>query len=243
MTAQRAFLTAEWRHLVMLNYRVDPAILLPRVPAGTVLDEWNGNVYVSMVGFMFEQTKVRGVTIPFHVNFEEINLRFYVRREVAGEIRRGVVFVKEIVPKRMIALVARTLYNENYVAHPTRNNRMLPGAGTDSRGVIAYEWQNGGRWNRLAATISGEPALAPLDSEEAFISEHYWGYARQRDGGTVEYQVEHPRWNVWNALDSEFDCDVSSMYGDEFAEALSAPPVSAFVADGSAVCVRQGSRL
>lgn len=243
MAAERAFLTAEWRHLVMLNYHVDPAILQPRVPAGTVLDEWQGNTYVSMVGFMFERTKVRGITIPFHVNFEEINLRFYVRREVEGEVRRGVVFVKEIVPKRMIALVARTVYNENYVALPTRNRRVLPGTENGARGSVTYEWQNGGRWHRLAATIQGEPSLAPLDSEEAFITEHYWGYAGQRDGGTVEYQVEHPRWNVWKALDSEFDCDVSLMYGNEFAQALSQPPVSAFVADGSVVSVRQGSRL
>ncbi len=239
---QKSFLTAEWRNLVMLNYQVDPAILLPRVPQGTILDEWQGKVFVSMVGFMFLRTKVMGVTVPMHVNFEEINLRFYVRRELDGEVRRGVVFVKEIVPKSMIALIARALYNENYVALPTRHQTTMP-SGVDQLGTVAYEWQNKGKWNRLAATISGEPALVPFDSQEAFITEHYWGYARQKDGGTVEYQVEHPRWNVWNAVQSEFDCDLSTMYGPEFSEALSAPPASAFVADGSPIIVRKGIRL
>ena len=236
------FLTAEWRNLVMLNYRIDPAILEPYVPDGTVLDSWNGNTYISMVGFMFMDTKVMGMTVPMHVNFEEINLRFYVRREVDGEVRRGVVFVKEIVPKQMIALVARVLYNENYVALPTRHQIELPG-GEDESGRVVYEWETKGRWNRLAATIKGTPFLAPMDSEESFITEHYWGYARQRDGGTVEYQVEHPRWNVWNALNSEFDCEVSSLYGPEFQEALLGSPVSAFVADGSPIIVRRGVRL
>lgn len=237
-----AFLSAEWRHLLMLNFEVDPAVLTSRIPRGTELDLWNGRALVSMVGFMFLNTRVRGVAIPMHRNFEEINLRFYVVRETAEGVRRGVVFVKEIVPRWAIASVARLLYNENYVAHPTRHETVIP-SDSDSDGRVAYEWRSGGRWHRLAATIGGRPAMAPDDSEESFITEHYWGYARQRDGSTVEYAVEHPRWKVWNAASAEFDCDVAALYGPEFAPFLSAEPVSAFVADGSEVVVRQGIRL
>lgn len=237
-----SFLTAEWRNLVMLNYEVDPAVLLPRVPAGTVLDMWNGKAMVSMVGFLFLRTRVKGIPIPFHVNFEEINLRFYVRRELEGETRRGVVFVKEIVPQKAIAWVARRFYNENYVALPTGHLIRMPDE-AGSIGEVGYEWQNGTRWNRLSAKIAGAPYRAAQDSEEYFITEHYWGYARQPDNSTVEYQVEHPRWNVWNAVESTLDCDVVELYGPEFEEYLLRPPQSAFVADGSDIIVRKGVKV
>ena len=113
------FLSAEWRHLLLMNFEVDPAILASRLPAGTELDLFGGKCYVSLVGFMFLHTRLAGrIPIPFHTNFEEINLRFYVKRTVNGEQRRGVCFVKEIVPRMAVALVARVLYGENYVSRP-----------------------------------------------------------------------------------------------------------------------------
>ena len=106
------FLTAEWRYLAMLNYRVSPSLLYPLVPPGTELDLWNGTAYISVVGFKFQHTRVLGVPIPFHVNFEEVNLRFYVRRETNGAVRRGVTFIRELVPRAAIAGVAKLAYNE-----------------------------------------------------------------------------------------------------------------------------------
>ena len=235
------FLTAAWRNLVMLNYEVDPATLASRVPRGTALDTFGGRCFVSVVGFLFLDTRVLGVPVPFHRDFEELNLRFYVRREVNGELRRGVVFVKEIVPRAAIAFVARTLYNENYVAMPMRHHVRLPVPGGDGR--VEYSWDSGNRWNRVAARVAGPPEPMRPGSEEEFIAEHYWGYARQRDGGTVEYAVEHPPWRVWRALDPALDCDVPRLYGDEFRAALAAPPASAFVAEGSEIVVRRGRRV
>ncbi len=232
------FLTAEWRDLAMLNYEIDPALLAPLVPQGTELDAWNGRTFASVVGFRFLDTRVRGLAIPRHRNFEELNLRFYVRRKALDGWRRGVVFVKEIVPRRAIAWVARTLYNENYFALPMRHR--LEAA---SPRRATYEWFHGGRWNALALEFEGSPSLPADDSEETFITEHYWGYARQRDGGTVEYKVEHPRWSVWRAAAATLDCDIASFYGPEFAACLCGTPSSAFLADGSAVTVRRGLRL
>src|SRR5689334_18932004 len=185
------FLTGQWKYLAMLNYEIDPAILLARVPRGTELDHWQGKAMVSMVGFMFLETRVLGLKIPFHVRFEEVNLRFYVRRNTADGWRRGVVFIKEIVPRRAIAIGARLLYNENYIARPMRHRVELDES-TVERGVVEYGWRTADGWNRLRAVTAG-PARPLLDGSEAeFITEHYWGYAGQRDGGTVEYQVEHP---------------------------------------------------
>jgi len=229
------FLTAEWRYLAMLNFAVEPELLGPYVPAGTVLDAWNGRSYVSLVGFMFLRTRVLGIPIPFHVNFEELNLRFYVRREAEGESRRGVVFVKEIVPRLAIATVARVVYNENYSAMRMRH--------AIERDSTEYGWRHKGRWNRLRVETEG--AARPLEpgSEAEFITEHYWGYAAQKDGGTMENRVEHPPWRVWEATAHALDCDAAGIYGDRFGPALAVPPVSAFLAEGSPIVVRHGVRL
>jgi uncharacterized protein YqjF (DUF2071 family) len=238
------FLTAAWRDLVMINYEIDPAVILPLVPRGTELDGWGGRTLVSMVGFRFLDTRVLGLAIPGHRNFEEVNLRFYVRRRAPDGPRRGVVFVREIVPKAAIAWAARTIYNENYVAWPMRHDVRLPDvAGAAPRGFAVYGWHAGGRWHELGAAVEGVPAFPAPGSQEEFITEHYWGYARQRDGSTVEYQVEHPQWHVWPATDAKFTCDVAAVYGAQYVASLSASPASAFVAGGSSVTVRRGVRL
>ena len=237
------FLTAEWRFLAMLNYEIDQALLLPLVPVGTELDSWNGKTFISMVGFRFTHTRLLWLAIPFHRNFDEVNLRFYVRRSSPEGWRGGVVFIKEIVPRATIAWVARRVYNENYVALPMRHDIQPPEAQAEISGLARYEWLYRDRWNRIVVEFSGAPYLLDQSSEEAFITEHYWGYARQRDGGTVEYQVEHPRWHVWRANDTRLECEAAGLYGREFADSLAGTPSSVFVADGSPVTVRRGLRI
>jgi uncharacterized protein YqjF (DUF2071 family) len=236
------FLTAEWRHLAMLNYEIDPEPLRERLPRGTELDDHAGRHFVSMVGFLFLRTRVCGLPIPFHRDFEEVNLRFYVRREEQGELRRGAVFVKELVPRRAIAWVARTLYNENYVALPMRH-RIAPAEQERPPAAVSYGWRLDGRWNELSLEPELEPADAAPASEERFITEHYWGYARQPDGGAVEYRVEHPPWQVGRARRASLDTDVERLYGADLVPFLRGPPASAFLADGSAVAVHAGRRL
>ncbi len=235
------FLTAEWRRLVMLNFPIEPEALQKHTPKGTEIDDWEGTTYVSLVAFLFLDVKVKGLAIPFHRDFEEINLRFYVRSRGPEGWRRGVVFVREVVPKQAIAFLARMLYNENYVACPTRSSVIDPSG--DTAGSVEYGWQHDGQWLSIGAEFSGKPSLPKKNSLEEFITEHYWGYSAQRDGYTVEYQVEHPQWKVWEVSETKLDGDVVGFYGPEFAAALQAPPSSTFVADGSPVTVRQGKRL
>ena len=226
------FLTARWRHLVMLNYAVAPELLADRVPAGTVLDSSEGQHWLSVVGFLFLDTRLLGVPVPFHTDFEELNLRFYVRREVPDEargvpVRRGVVFVRELVPKAAIALVARLAYNEAYssvpmsheisrgsghlgVDAPDRLAPLLPGD------RVSYGFRQRGsepEWGEVSATIAGPAAPLQPGSHAEFIAEHYWGYARQRDGGTVEYEVEHPPWQSHPVSASSLTGDLRRLYG------------------------------
>ena len=221
----------------MLNYEIDPSTLSAFVPKGTELDSWNGKTFISMVGFQFLRTRVFGIPIPFHQNFEEVNLRFYVRRKAEDGWRRGVVFIKEIVPRAAIAFIARTLYNEPYVAlamshHIERSNDLLKS--------VQYSWRFAGRQNSLHLTASGGPKILRDGSEAEFITEHYWGYNKQRNGSTLEYRVVHPRWRVYEAAEATLDCDVAGLYGAPFREALGGKPSSAFLAEGSEVTVFQG---
>jgi uncharacterized protein YqjF (DUF2071 family) len=238
----RPFLTAEWRDLVLLNYEVDPGLLLPHVPRGTELDYWNSKALISLVGFRFVNTRVLGVRIPFHSNFTEVNLRFYVKRREQGKERRGVVFIREIVPHAAIALVARTLYNENYIALPMAHEIRRD---NDAQGGIdaSYRWRIRESWSELRFHSRGDAAPLPDGSEEQFIAEHYWGYSVQRDGGCMEYEVLHPPWKVWQARHAQFTGDIEVLYGRQFADALSGPPASAFLADGSPVTVMRGRRI
>jgi uncharacterized protein YqjF (DUF2071 family) len=237
------FLTAEWRHLAMLNYEVDPALLAPFVPRGTTLDTWNGATFISIVGFHFRHTRVLSVPIPFHRHFEEVNLRLYVRREEAGEIRRGVTFIRELVPRRAIAYVARLMYNEPYTALPMRHRIRESRAHDGTVDLVEYEWRHASQWTRLAVEPVGPPQPLRAGSEEEFITEHYWGYTVQRDGGTVEYRVEHPRWNVWQVSRSVLEGNLIPLYGPAFGAILRNPPSSAFLADGSSVRVMMPRRL
>jgi len=235
-----AFLTAEWNNIAMLNYAIEGSILAPFVPAGTELDTWNGTHYISIVGFLFANTRVSGYAIPLHRNFEEVNLRFYVRRKTDAGWKRGVVFIKEIVPRSMIALVAQYFYNEPYIGLPMSHRIQTQTGALQS---VRYNWRFDGRQNSLAVVVRG--GLQPLmaGSEAEYITEHYWGYNRQKDGSTLEYQVEHPRWRYYDVAEASLQCDVGGLYGAQFQASMSRTPVSVFLAEGSAVIVHRGLKL
>jgi uncharacterized protein YqjF (DUF2071 family) len=167
-------------------------------------------------------------------------LRFYIRRKSDDGWRRGVVFIKELVPQKIIAFVARKIYNENYVALPMSHRIETFQAEIKS---AAYFWRLNGLENYLKVATRGNSHLLADGSLQEFITEHYWGYARQRDGSTMEYAVEHPRWRIWETQTAEFDCDVASLYGESFCEFLKRPPSSAFLADGSEIKVHKGVKL
>jgi hypothetical protein len=223
----------------MLNYEVTSSILEPYVPAGTELDLYHGKVLASVVGFRFLDTKIMGVSVPRHRNFEEVNLRFYVLRNSVEGWRRGVVFIRELVPRWAVAIIARYCYGEPYQCVPMRHSIEENGDGFN----VQYAWRRKGKWESISATALGSPNASPEGSLAEFITEHYWGYTA-RGPGCSEYKVEHPRWRLWRAEGAVLDADVSTLYGTAFAEPLSNPPMSAFIAEGSPVIVRnnQGVR-
>jgi uncharacterized protein YqjF (DUF2071 family) len=237
---RRVFLTAEWRYLVMLNYEVSPALLAPLVPGGTTLDLFGGSALISVVGFRFLRTRVLGVPVPFHRDFDEVNVRFYVRRCMPdGESRRGVVFVRELVPRRAIAVVARLLYNEPYRTVPM--NSVAPATQIDAPGRVRYEWVGATGPQHVGATALGTPRLAEPDSEGEFVTGHYWGYTRQRDGNTAEYEVRHTPWRVWDVAEPTLVVQ-PSVFGSELHSVAAQRPRSALIAEGSPVAVSYPTR-
>jgi uncharacterized protein YqjF (DUF2071 family) len=243
MPSVHPFLTAQWRNLLMLNYAVDPALVEPFLPAGTALDLWHNRAYISLVGFQFQKTRLRGWAVPFYQYFAEVNLRFYVRREAADGWRRGVVFLKEIVPKLAVTWVANAIYHEHYVTLPMSQRIQLPASAADRTGLADYRWKYRGRDFAITANFSGLPQQFRPGSEEEFITEHYWGYTKWPDDSTWEYRVDHPPWHVWRTDSACFSGDATELYGVDFAAVLNEPPCSSLVAEGSAVTVSDGERL
>lgn len=222
----------------MLNFAVDPRLIEPLVPPGTEIDFENGETFISVVGFMFFDTRLLGLPVPLHRDFEEVNLRFYVRKKSADTWRRGVVFVRELVPKRAIATVARVFYGEPYLAIPMSHSIDHK----DGNLSVEYSWKRNRNSEFVKMTGSGEPQAIPAGSHAEFITEHYWGYTKTR-GGCSEYRVEHPRWKIWNAETFEFKADVGTLYGQQFVGPLSQAPRSAFIAEGSPIQVLLRERL
>jgi uncharacterized protein YqjF (DUF2071 family) len=231
----KKFLSAKWVDLVMVNYEVDPRVLAPLVPAGTELDLCDGKCFVSLVAFMFLDTRVSDFLVPFHVNFEEVNLRFYVKRQDGDELRRGVVFVKEIVPRAAIALIARRLYGEPYERWAMSNFR------DDT--LVRYVWEKGGVSNSLSIERGELGDVPAAGSHGEFIIEHYWGYTRRGEKRTDEYKVEHPKWRLFSADNANIDVDFGRTYGSKFEFLNDAEPFSVLLAEGSEISVHRGQTL
>jgi uncharacterized protein YqjF (DUF2071 family) len=233
------FLTAAWKNLIMANYFVDVAVLQPYLPNKTELDLFNGNAYVSLVGFMFTNTRVLGLKIPFHVNFEEVNLRFYVRYNDNGIWKRGTVFIKEIVPKPAISFIANTVYHEKYGTKKMKHITIE----TENEILLSYQWRHKNKWNRIEASVEKPAQAMILGSEEEFIAEHYWGYSKYNDATTFEYNVQHPVWKIFPVKNYLIDCDFTGLYGERFSSLMNTKPNSVFVAEGSEVSVLKKRNL
>ncbi|NMM50922.1 YqjF family protein [Marinigracilibium pacificum] len=234
-----SFLKAEWRKLAIANYAIDKDKLTEFIPFGTELDLWEEKCYVSLVGFLFKNTKLLGIKIPYHINFEEVNLRFYVKRFDNGEWKRGVVFIKEIVPKRALTFVANTVYNENYETMPMSHQWI---ENEDSR-IVEYKWIKSKKENNFKLTASKESFEISPGSETEFITEHYWGYAKVNNKKTNEYEVTHPKWKSYKVHDYIIDVDFGKVYGIKFEFLNCMEPNSIMLAEGSEITVENKNTI
>jgi uncharacterized protein len=236
------FLTAEWRWLAMLNYRVSRDRIEPLVPSGTMLDLWEGTAFISVVGFLFERIRVLGIPLPTHRSFEEVNLRFYVARDVQGQRRHAVTFIRELVPRRLVATAAKVTYNEPYRTLPMFHK--LDVSQSNETKHASFEWRDGAKYAALRVEADGRgQALIPGTLQD-FLTHREWGYTRQRDGSTVEYRVDHPRWTFFPAVDARCAGPaLAASFGERFAEILQGEPDSAWLSDGSAVVVHRPIRI
>jgi len=234
----KVFLTAEWRKLALAQYAVDAEILNKYLPPHTELDDWQGKYLVSLVGFMFVDVKLRGFNIPLHTNFEEVNLRFYVKYKDGDEYKRGVVFIKEIVPLPAITFVANTIYKENYQTLPMKHVWIEQ----EHQIEVNYLWKNK-IWHKFSVTASSQAEEIAIGSEEEFITEHYWGYTKIGVDRTSEYGVEHPRWEAYPVDDYKIEVDFGMNYGNDFAFLNNAIPHSVMLAEGSEISVMKGKKF
>jgi hypothetical protein len=235
-----SFLKAQWKNLALINYEIDATRLEKYIPNGTEIDFWNGKCYISLVGFMFENVKLLRLKIPFHGNFEEVNLRFYVKRFENGEWKRGVVFIKEIVPKPALTIVANTVYKEHYqtlrMKHSITENKQ-------EKIDFVYQWKTENKWNTILIETQKEPIEIEANSEAEFITEHYFGYTKVNNKKTFEYEVKHPRWQQYRVTNHNLDVDFKKTYSKEFEFLNNQKPISVMLAVGSEISVENKKRI
>ncbi|OAQ38029.1 hypothetical protein A5893_16480 [Pedobacter psychrophilus] len=222
----------------MANYKVNAEILEKYVPPNTQLDSYNGNYYVSLIGFMFLDTRIKGIKIPFHVNFEEVNLRFYVKYNDREVWKRGAVFISEVVSKPMIALVANTLFHEHYEVLKTKHCWEKH---SDYQ-KVSYQWKKK-NWYELSVLADINAKKIISGSEEEFITEHYFGYTKTGKNKSLEYDVEHKKWEIYNVKEFNVKTDFEDLYGKDFAFLNEAKPNSVFLVEGSEILIRDGKKV
>jgi uncharacterized protein YqjF (DUF2071 family) len=229
----KVFLKAKWENIIMANYQIEPELLLPFLPKGVSLDLHQGKAYVSLVGFLFKNTKLFNVPIPFFGSFEEINLRFYVVKKEGNELKRGVVFINATIPYRLVAWIANKLYKENYTVVPTKH-QLISSSETNH---IKFEWLLQKKWNSIAVDFDSKAESMKTDSLEKFIYEHYYGYTKINELQTEEYQLKHPSWKTHKITNYKIDCDFEAMYGKSFSILNQTQPSAVFIAEGSDVAI------
>lgn len=228
------FLQAKWENIIMANYAVPVNVLQKYLPKGVEIDTYQGIAYVSLVGFMFKDTRLFKIPIPKVGTFEEVNLRFYVYRKVGDEIKRGVVFINETVPYKAVAWMANKLYKEHYTAVKTKHKWEL----NNATKKITYQWLLNKKWNIINVEANNQILEMPKNSFEEFIFEHYYGYTKVDDTITSEYKINHPRWNINSVITTKIDCDFEANYGSDFSFLNLTEPTSVFMAEGSAIEVK-----
>jgi uncharacterized protein len=227
----KIFLKARWENIIMANYEISPEILQPYLPKGVELDLFEGKAYVSLVGFMFKNTKIFNIPIPYLGTFEEINLRFYVIRKEAGRTKRGVVFINETIPYKIVAWMANKLYKEHYTTIPTKHKISQ----NEITKNINYQWLKDNKWNNITLESSISSKEMERGSLEQFIFEHYYGYTKITEKDTEEYRLHHPSWLINTVNNFTIDCDFKSMYGKDFEILNTTAPTAVFIAEGSKV--------
>ena len=229
----KTFLKANWENLIMANYEIDPALLIPYLPKGVSLDYYHGKTYISLVGFLFKNTSLFNIPMPLLGTFEEVNLRFYVVRKEGNQIKRGVVFINETVPNKLVAWVANKLYKEHYSAVPTKHQWTINNHQKD----IVYQWNVKGVWNNISVVADANHHGMVEGSMEEFIFEHYYGYTRVDENNTLEYKINHPSWNINTVKQYNINCDFATFYGADFGILNQTKPHSVLLAVGSSIRV------
>lgn len=228
------FLTAEWRRLVNLTYAIDPDLLKEHLPEGVEADIYKGKAHISLVAFEFLNTRVKGLKLPFHVNFPEINLRYYARY---GEYL-GVGFIKELVPKFCISFIARKLYNEPYYSFPMTLETEI----ADHISVL-HTVKKAGKSHTISAKATNTALQPGPETPDYYFKEHDLGFGTDLKGRGVFYRVDHSVWDTYPLVDFNLQFDFGAIYGPKWAFLNDATPRYSVMAEGSPVSVSHPRKL
>ena len=225
----KTLLTAYWTNLLAATFEADETLLNKFLPRGTELNTWHGKYLISIVAFMFSKPAILNISAPFYRSFEEINLRFYVRYKENDQWKKGVVFIKEIAPARIIGLTAGWLYQENFIYLPLKHKFYA----NNKCQYISYSCKVKNQWGHLNMVCSSKDNEPGSERVQTFVRDHYWGYTKKSNNNTAEFLIEHRLWKIYQATDYDLNLNIGEIYGKDFTDLFLQKPISVILMDGS----------
>ena len=118
-----------------------------------------------------------------------------MKRLNGTELKRGVVFISEVVPHKIVSFLANKLYKEHYSTAKMASSILVE----NEIKQIKYTWQSQSQMYSIDTSFFDKQDDIEPNSLEEFIYEHYYGFTKVSARETWEYKVNHPRWQTGNS--------------------------------------------
>lgn len=195
----------QWRDVLFLHWPAPPQWLSDQLPAGLAVDTFQGEAWVSLVGFRLQQVRLRGwPALPFCSQMLELNFRTYVRHR--GE--PAIHFLAMHADHRLLVAAARCLTPLPY------SLAQLAYAGPDTA-CSFFCRPHYSRTPLLAAQFSlgdGRRQAIPGTLDD-WLTERYVAYVAGRDGDLLRMPVSHESWRLREIALRHCELDLQPLHG------------------------------
>ncbi|MFD1587458.1 YqjF family protein [Halorientalis brevis] len=186
-----SLLAMRWEDVVFAHWAIDPAIVATKLPADLSVDTFDGNAYLSVVGFDMRDIRPRG--FPLGRSFPELNLRTYVQ----GDAGPGIYFFNLDADDALSVALARRLFRLSYYRAEIEIEE-----GDDGVLIRSHRTDDSVPPTDFDATCRprGDPDEPEPGTLAWFLTERYRFYANVGGGDHLFVgTVDHPSWPLQSA--------------------------------------------
>lgn len=226
-----------WRNVVHVNYQIAPEVLHPYLPPRTEILLFQNKCFITLTALVYDQVKFKGLNIPLHREIPEVNLRFYVSAADGSKSKNGVVLLKRIIAKPLLAFAGQLLFQEQYAVMPI--SYFVRKQSTER--LVKYFWKNNppyGEWHSLSVKTSHSSIAFNEDDQVAFLTKPTLRFSGGRSMRTRVSEIEYKVTNVFEVDDYQLDVKFSVLFGGKFQFLSRQKPESVYLLEDSEVTVR-----